>query len=306
MASNDYSQATKQQYTYSFSGADAKTLCFFPQRPDLIRPLDTVHTISISVHEGKSQVRSLGYRGMKGMTRSVRTIAGSIILTVVNDHPLRALMDQYIKIVGENGRPPFGWSMDQDETGVGSAVNQFDFNNRLASLMPPFNLLLEFVAESAPATLDMTRNEPTRGSKREKNDPQQGPSGKNIGGIHTFPGAAVMLQGIEIIDEGFIVSVNDMVTEITCSYIARDFKPISMNQFHDGISAAAQLVQDQAAVWAMMERCFPRTQVALPRSSIDKTGDFSAGGSPTEWEDEFATLFVGDGEGATGPGLEDL
>ena len=63
-----------KNYSYSFSGADAKSSVFFSQRPDLITRLDTLHTVSVSVHESKAQVRALGYRGTKGLTRSSRTI----------------------------------------------------------------------------------------------------------------------------------------------------------------------------------------------------------------------------------------
>lgn len=261
---NDFSQATAQRYNYSFSGADAKTMCFFPQRPDLISPLDTVHTISVSVHEGKSQVRSLGYRGMKGMARGVRTIAGSIILTVVNDHPLRALIDQYNTLLFDSNFAgnPLGWSVDRDETGVGTYANQFAFENRLASLLPPFNILIEFVAEGTPVTKDTTTGTPVR----------IGPDG-NSSGVENqrllFPGAGLMLQGIEIIDEGFIVSVNDIVTEITCSFVARDFKPISASTFSNGEGAPITISDMAAREQELRNRCFGNSYTYGADPNID-------------------------------------
>lgn len=245
---NNFGENHPQRYKYSFSGADARMLVFFAQRPDLITYLDSVHTLSISVHEAKSQVRSLGYRGIKGLTRSVRTIAGSMILTVVNDHPLRPLIEQYNKMVLDiNGQeffesPPFGWSVDRDELGVGTHQDVYTFHNRLASLLPPFSLIMEFVAEMGPVSIDKSTGAPVRiGSKSSEYEdgvpvrigPSQRNSSAREGAKTIFSGAGLMLEDIEFIDEGFVVSVNDMVTEVTLSFVARDFKPISANIFYD-------------------------------------------------------------------------
>lgn len=276
---NTYGQIHPQRYTYSFSGADTKALVYFPQRPDLINYLDSVHTISISVHEAKSQVRSLGYRGIKGLTRSVRTIAGSMILTVMNDHPLRALMEQYSKMVSDLSEDgtysplPFGWSADRDELGVGTHQDIYNFQNRLSALLPPFNLILEFVAEMAPVTLDAaTQGIDINTGKPQRTDSSTGKLQKNSSNRVLFPGAGLMLQEIEIIDEGFVVSVNDLVTEITLSYIAKDFKPISANTFHEGGSALTQ-TEIQNRQWELWKRCYPekhqpREVVLLPGEEL--------------------------------------
>jgi len=262
-----YGSVSPQQYKYSFSGADAKMTVFFPQRPDLVSYLDSVHTISVSVHEAKSQVRSLGYRGMKGLTRSVRTIAGSMILTVVNDHPLRPLMEQYHEMIFDMGEingnfdsnpMPFGWSVDRDELGVGTHADIYAFNNRLAALLPPFSLVMEFVAEMAPVTIDRSTQEGSRAALegRDANGRTVTRSrGVNTGARALFPGAGMMLQEIEFVDEGFVVSVNDMVTEVTLSYVAKDFKPISANTFHDGGQALTQS-DIKAREWELWKRVY--------------------------------------------------
>ena len=279
--SSTYGSVNPQQYKYSFSGADAKMTVFFPQRPDLVSYLDSVHTISVSVHEAKSQVRSLGYRGMKGLTRSVRTIAGSMILTVVNDHPLRPLMEQYHEMIFEMGEingnldynpMPFGWSVDRDELGVGTHADIYAFNNRLAALLPPFSLVMEFVSEVAPVTVDLSD-----GSKiaqlKALNPRDQ--NGRIIPADNPrrllFPGAGMMLQEIEFVDEGFVVSVNDMVTEVTLSYVAKDFKPISANTFHDGGQALTQS-DIKAREWELWKRVYGM-QMNPPDSAQDVGAD---------------------------------
>lgn len=236
-----YGTTSPQRYLYSFSGADAKVLVYFEQRPDLIQYLQSVHTVSISVHEAKGQVRALGHRGIKGMTRSVRTIAGSIILTVINDHPLRVLQDQFIKMVQNDEDDSFkhellGWSLDMNEVGVGSLENIYAYTNRLSSLLPPFNMALEYVAEQSPITFDAT-------SPRK-----------------LFPGASLLIRGIEFIDEALVTSVNDIVSEISLSFIARDYKPISANFLHDGGQPLTEI-----DIWSRQEDLRKLLYPAVPK-----------------------------------------
>jgi hypothetical protein len=196
-------------YLYSFSGADADTFVWFDRGPELIDMLESVHTISVSVHEAKGQARALGYRGIKGLARGVRTIAGSMILTVVNDHPLRTLMMQRDAIWGAND--PLGWSLDRDRVGTGTLFNNYDYVNRMAVLLPPFNLAVQYVSEAGPQF---------RAELAERPE-----------------GAGWMLKGVEFIDEGQVTSVNDIVTEMTFSFIACDFKPLAYYSDRTELSA---------------------------------------------------------------------
>lgn len=189
---------------YSFSGSDARCFVYFRDYPHLFRPLDSVHTISISVHEAKGVARSLGYRGITGIARGVRTIAGSMILTVINDHPLRALQDQYIDILrSRNGKEiPLGWSLDRGMVGVGTMANSYNLNSRMPVLLPPFNFAIQYVSEGQRS---LTDGELT----------------------HRPNGAGALVIGMEFIDDGLVTSTNDIVSEMTFSWIARDYKPLS-------------------------------------------------------------------------------
>lgn len=187
-------------YLYSFSGADADTFAWFPDSSNVIH-LEAMHTISVSVHEAKGQARALGHRGIKGLARGVRTIAGSIIMTVINDHPLRELLSSYIDTYG--GGDPLGWSLDRHLVGVGTFLDNYDYTNRMAVLLRPFNLAVQYVSEMGPMF------DPVKGQIPE--------------------GAGWMLEGVEFIDEGQVTSVNDIVTEMTFSFIAHDFKPLAFH-----------------------------------------------------------------------------
>lgn len=189
------------QYGYSFSGADIRAFTYFPASPaESLHQLRSLHTLSISIHEAKAPARSLGYRTIKGFARSTRTIAGSMILTVVNDNPLRELLQH----LSETDPLP-SWSIDKDQSGVGDYKNMFQYTNRLAGLIPPFNMLIEAMAENSPIVTDLTN--------------------RNLS--QTAIGAGALLLDIEFIDESLVLSVNDMVSEVTLSYVARDYKPIT-------------------------------------------------------------------------------
>lgn len=194
---------------YSFSGTDADCWAWVAGHSDQgIVHLETIHTISISIHEAKGQVRKLGKRGIGGLTRSVRTIAGSMIFVVVDDHPLRELQILDSKVSGK--AVPLGWSMDKYTTGTGFATpggaEVAQYNNKLGTLLRPFTVLIQHVTEY-PSQLSLANNS----------------------GQVQMSTASELITGIEFIDEGKVTSVNDTYTEITYSFIAKDYKPLSAN-----------------------------------------------------------------------------
>lgn len=193
-------------FKYSFSGADARVFAWFEEYPEAVVELKSLHTISISVHEAKGQARSLGRRGVSGITRGIRTIAGSMILTVINDHPLRELMEVYTTRVDIYGDKRFrtGWSLDRTMQGRGDLLGVYNQNNILPTLLPPFNIAIQYVSELG----------------YNKNVVSDLPSAAPIG-------AALMVRGIEFIDDGLVTSVNDIVSEETTSFIAYDYKPLN-------------------------------------------------------------------------------
>ena len=198
---------------YSYSGADVRAYGYFTGHGDKIAWLDSMHTISYSIHEAKGDARSLGFRGVKGFSRGIRMIAGSIIMVVMQDNPFTPLMDQLALIT----TPPFplipGWSFDRDINGIGRALDELDFTRRIASSLPPFNILLQLAAEN--------------NNWKIESDIVEGNH------IHrtVVDGAAVLLTGIDIIDEGAVISVNDAYMEVSYSFKALDCKPISLQKF---------------------------------------------------------------------------
>ena len=54
--------------------------------------LGSLQTISVQSHREKFGVRALGHSYVKGYTRGPRTVAGSMIFTIFNEHPLKRLI----------------------------------------------------------------------------------------------------------------------------------------------------------------------------------------------------------------------
>jgi hypothetical protein len=213
-------------YRYSYSGSDAHAYAYVAGRADRAALLESMHTISWSVHEGKGQARALGFRGIRGLAKGVRTIAGSMIMTVIEDNPLAPLMDMLADIYLDPTLRWEGWSMDWKDVGIGSGIDTTTFNRRLASTLPPFDLLVQYVAEGSTWSTQETTT--------------------------SIPGAACLIQGIEFIDEGMVTSTSDSATEMTYSFIARDCKTISKQQFDQKIDPFAG--QDPALIRAAMLR----------------------------------------------------
>ncbi len=174
-------------YRYAYSGSDARAYCYFEGRGDRVSLLESLHTISWSVHEAKGPARSLGYRSVKGFASGIRTVAGSLITTVIEDHPLAKLMDLAEELRNDPNLLWPGWSVDRYLTGMGSGIDGLSFNRRLAPTLPPFNILIQYVAEGST-----WRTETSEGDL-----------------VNRIPGAAVLLKGVELIDEGLVTSTSD-------------------------------------------------------------------------------------------------
>ena len=163
--------------------------------PGLFEPikLSQMATISISIHEAKSPVRRLGERAAHGYTRGIRTIAGTMVFLIIEDHPLRMLAAKdpanlYPELIG--------WSRDLETKGIGSGYGEIRFDNKISTLISPLNIMLRYQTELAAG-----------------ND-------KSAGG-------SMMLEGVEFVNEGIVTSVNDMVTEVVCQFVAQDIRPFT-------------------------------------------------------------------------------
>jgi hypothetical protein len=179
-------------YTYSYSGADCRAYAFFPDNPGSMVDLSSLATISISVHEAKSPVRRLGERGVSGYTRGIRTIAGSMVFLVIEDHPLWKLIH-----ANNNYSPGYSstdWNRDSDRSI--SRINQ----RKLSTMIRPFNIMLVYQTEVV----------------------KTGNSSK-VSLMEIPEKASLIIENIDILNEGLVTSVNDMVTEVQMQFVAQDY-----------------------------------------------------------------------------------
>lgn len=84
-----------KNWTYSYSGSDCRV--YIRDESGEIILLNSLSTASISLHEAKSPVRTLGRRSVVGFTESLRTIAGSLVFVVLEDHPLGNLKSHILE-----------------------------------------------------------------------------------------------------------------------------------------------------------------------------------------------------------------
>ena len=216
----------QQSYSYSYSGADSQIFVWFPRLPSLITELNSVHTLSISVRESKGQARAIGYRSIKGYAKSLRVIAGSLVMTVVEDHPFREMMQNAMTYWKQFGTD--SWSVDRYIQGVGRAIDQFDFENQLPTMLPPFNLLMLQVAEGGAYTVTT----------------ESGDKGIPFAQLN-YTGAATLLESVELIDDTSTTSISDIITQQPFTFIAKNYRPLSLNSLKT--VAKNQLTIDELA-----------------------------------------------------------
>ena len=233
--------------------------------------LESLATISLSIHEPKGMVRALGHKGIKGFSRSVRTIAGTMVLLVVEDHPLAKLARARSGITErsghsldlKSGRGSYrNMSTEQADLGVmlSSLNRHFNVHLRYRSEVMRPNALNSFVASGEElradsgvpeATFDNETNRTlaaartdvrgARGALRQQKKAVRQAKRDAYSGISdvrfNVPKIATMLiEGIDIISEGITTSVNDMVTEVVIQFVAKDVKMLSVNHESDVMS----------------------------------------------------------------------
>lgn len=130
--------------------------------------LGTLQTISIQTHREKFGVRALGRSYVKGYTRGPRTIAGSMIFTVFNEHAL----SQLIKSIG-------------NAAFIGESPLDTNTSTLIPDQLPPIDITMIYANE--------------HGSISRQS-----------------------IYGIEFVNDGQTMSIEDLMTEEVMNFVARD------------------------------------------------------------------------------------
>jgi len=210
------------KYKYSFSGSDTLIKASFEQTSDDEVQLNSVNTISISIHEQKSPVRRLGHAGVVGFTSSSRVIGGSIIMTAINGHPFHDLINSKIsneflskrsqKQRKDNFLPYESSEIDRaNYLATKSKLGFFNNDDKkksvpLCTALPPMRIRLVFVSEY---------------DHDDKN---------NVGGY-----GEIIMNNVCFVSENIVMSVNNMVTEFVLQFVASDINEFQFfeNTFAD-------------------------------------------------------------------------
>lgn len=104
----------------SFSGTDAIASLIFPNQKPIV--MGEVSTLSYSIYRHKTPVNTLGRISPKGFTKGTRTVAGSIIFTMLDKH--------WVNEVRETLKDIFG-----------------NINKLKADELPPFDIVITFANE---------------------------------------------------------------------------------------------------------------------------------------------------------------
>lgn len=144
----------------SFSGSDMMVYFAFPEaRPVYI---GTASTVTYSTFRETRHVRTLSRISSKGVTRGGRTVAGTLIFTVINQHIVNDILDALREV---------------------TAYRLYD--KLKPDELPPFDIIISFANEYG----QMSRE---------------------------------FIYGVSIVDDGMVLSIEDIFTENTMTYIARD------------------------------------------------------------------------------------
>jgi len=187
-------------------------------------------------------------------------------MLVIEDHPLGALMkldpNKSNNIYGGN---PRSWSIDAENTAVGARKNvgpsagYFDesqaagMNRRAPTTLSPFNIMIQYNSEVPDAIIQRAPGEnaaagsligdPVNVAYSEAKVNKQLKEAYGIPGIkNTKHGeytvnygvqdgiGVVELIDVEIMGQGIVTSVNDMVTEVQYQFVARDYREFMLEK----------------------------------------------------------------------------
>ena len=175
----------KETYT-SFSGADIIATFTAPgKKPTVIGELQA---ITYSVTREKAPIYTMGSPDPRSFSRGKRGIAGSLVFTVFDrDALINALGDaNYTAVNGEVGISPvdkWGDNIALDDEGEVTEITD-EQKVIYADQIPPFDVTINFVNEYGKA-------------------------------------AVMRIKGVEILNEGSGMSIDDITTDKACTFVAR-------------------------------------------------------------------------------------
>ena len=161
----------------SYSGCDMVAtlqVSSYSGLKDNVYTLGSLQTISISTHQDKRPVRSLGNINAKEYTMGQRTIAGSLVFAVFDRHFADAMFKDSLDAINQTESQKISTIILPDE-------------------LPPFDITISYANEYG----------------------------------HT---SRMALYGVRLVNEGQVMSINDIYTENTYQFVATALEPLNKDE----------------------------------------------------------------------------
>ena len=166
------SKVTTPQMFKTFSGIDIKAVASVG---NVVTELNGMSQLSWSVHSGKTTQKPLGKNNGGARTSGTRTIAGSMVFTLFDHHPLLDLVPD---------------DLTEFQNRAASSGKQKLYRPRvMPDQLPPFDMSIILMNEYGFASV-------------------------------------LTLYGIQVVDEGSVISTDNLITEVVCQYTAVAMDPI--------------------------------------------------------------------------------
>lgn len=149
--------------------------------------LNTIQTLSYQAHNDRQAVRALGHTWPKGYTHGPRLVAGSIIFTMFREHPLTEVIDTYNQ--GNNPLADLGLSRFNHKSSARGQHYDLVQSSAVPDQLPPLHISCLAVNEMGNA-------------------------------------ASMTIYGVHFINDGQVMSIQDILTENTLSFVAFDYDPM--------------------------------------------------------------------------------
>lgn len=194
IVNSNYTSEYSKTYS-SFSGSDMVAYITLPPEISDGSPLviGNLQTLTYSIHREVLPVRALGSVNALGHTGGTVTIAGSMIFTMFDRNLVYDIQREVMKYL----RDKADRTAYQNNIFTYSNLKEYNLDNVYDQyismpLMPEFNIYVN------------AKNEYTPGNY----------------------GSSLNIDGVVIVDEGQVMSIEDIITENTMSYMARNIRPL--------------------------------------------------------------------------------
>lgn len=230
MAGSTFSSMTDLQGTYSvFTGTDIYTVF-----ADML--VSTMQGISYSITRQKAPIYTMGSPDPRAFARSKRGIAGSMIMTTFDRHALAEFM-RGSQFAAKRGSMETS-NINPMREGQTTTPQRSEITNSIQALSP-YQIdagLLASVGQEISGTLSSTITGVSVTATPMFTD-QLLPFDTTLVGANEYGiGAKMRIFGLEVLNEGSGVSIDDTSNEVQMTYIARLISPWINQALGDGTS----------------------------------------------------------------------